>query len=52
VADAFGETHDVANLFIADGSLLPTSTPSNPTLTLQALATRVSDRIAERLRQG
>jgi len=50
VTDSFGESHEVANLFIADGSLFPSSTPSNPTLTIQALATRASDRIAERLK--
>jgi len=52
VTDPFGETHDVANLFVADGSLFPGTTPSNPTLTIQALATRVAGRIAERLKQS
>lgn len=50
VTDSFGETHDVKNLFVADGSLFPSTTPSNPTLTIQALATRVARRIAERAR--
>jgi choline dehydrogenase-like flavoprotein len=52
VTDPFGETHDVANLFIADGSLFPTSTAGNPTLTIQALATRVAGRIAEKSKQA
>ena len=52
VADPFGETHDVTNLFIADSSLFPTSTPGNPTITIQALATRVAERIAVKAKRG
>jgi choline dehydrogenase-like flavoprotein len=52
VTDPYGETHEVKNLFVADGSLFPSSTPSNPTLTIQALATRVARRIAERALQA
>ncbi len=52
VTDPYGETHDIANLFIADGSLFPTSTPGNPTLTIQALATRVAQRIASKAKQS
>jgi len=48
VCNAFGQTHDVRNLFIADGSLFPTSTPANPTLTIQAMATRIAFHIDER----
>jgi len=48
VCNPFGQTHDLTNLFIADGSLFPTSTPANPTLTIQALATRVAFHIDER----
>ena len=46
VTDAGGRCHDLDNLYIADGSLFPTSTPANPTLTIQALATRVAHGIA------
>jgi choline dehydrogenase-like flavoprotein len=42
VCNPFGRTHDIENLFIADGSLFPTSTPANPTLTIQALSTRLA----------
>ena len=52
VTDSFGETHDVSNLFIADGSIFPSSTAGNPTLTIQALATRVAERIVEKSKQG
>jgi choline dehydrogenase-like flavoprotein len=40
-------THDVPNLFVCDGSVFPTSTASNPSLTIQAIAARTADRIGE-----
>jgi choline dehydrogenase-like flavoprotein len=40
VTDRYGRSHEVSNLFIADGSLFPTSTAENPTLTIVALALR------------
>ncbi len=43
VVDRFGRTHDVANLFICDGSILPTQGSANPGLTIQALAARTAD---------
>lgn len=43
VADQFGRTHDIPNLFICDGSLLPTQGSANPGLTIQALAARTAD---------
>jgi choline dehydrogenase-like flavoprotein len=43
VVDAFGRTHDIANLFICDGSILPTQGSANPGLTIQALAARTAD---------
>ncbi len=43
VADGFGRTHDIPNLFICDGSLLPTQGSANPGLTIQALAARTAD---------
>lgn len=45
VTNPFGQTHDIKNLYIADGSLFPTATPSSPTLTIQALAGRVAEGI-------
>ncbi|HEY0251924.1 MAG TPA: GMC family oxidoreductase [Kofleriaceae bacterium] len=38
VCDRTGKVHEVGNLYVADGSLFPTSSGFNPTLTLQALA--------------
>lgn len=43
VTDSFGRTHDIPNLFICDGSLLPTQGSANPGLTIQALAARTAD---------
>ena len=43
VVDRFGRTHDIPNLFICDGSILPTQGSANPGLTIQALAARTAD---------
>jgi choline dehydrogenase-like flavoprotein len=47
VVDADCRTHDVPNLFICDGSIFPTSTAVNPSLTIEAIAARTADRIRE-----
>jgi choline dehydrogenase-like flavoprotein len=43
VVDKFGRTHDVTNLLVCDGSILPTQGSANPGLTIQALAARTAD---------
>ncbi len=43
VVDKFGRSHDIANLFVCDGSILPTQGSANPGLTIQALAARTAD---------
>jgi choline dehydrogenase-like flavoprotein len=43
VVDKFGRSHDITNLFICDGSILPTQGSANPGLTIQALAARTAD---------
>jgi choline dehydrogenase-like flavoprotein len=43
VVDQFGRTHDIANLFICDGSIMPTQGSANPGLTIMALAARAAD---------
>jgi choline dehydrogenase-like flavoprotein len=43
VVDKFGRTHDIANLFVCDGSVMPTQGSANPGLTIQALAARTAD---------
>lgn len=42
VVDAHGRMWGTENLFVADGSLLPTSGGYNPTLTIQAVAWRIA----------
>jgi choline dehydrogenase-like flavoprotein len=51
VVDADCRAHDVPNLYICDGSVFPTSTAVNPSLTIQAIAARTADRIRERKRR-
>ena len=52
VVNADCRSHDVPNLFICDGSVFPTSTAVNPSLTIEAIATRTADRIADLMRRG
>jgi choline dehydrogenase-like flavoprotein len=44
--------HDVANLFLCDGSSLVTSGRGQPTMTIQALAFRAADRITAMAKRG
>lgn len=50
VVDAAGRFHGIPNLYVADGSVLPTSGGYNPTLTIQALAWRTAMLLAARFR--
>ena len=43
VIDGFGRTHDIANLFVCDGSVMPTQGSANPGLTIMAIAARTAD---------
>ena len=49
VCNKFGQTHDIANLFISDGSQFTTGAAENPTLTIVTLAIRQADYIADQL---
>ncbi len=49
VVDQYGRTHDIANLFVCDGSIFPTQGSANPGLTVQALAARTAGYL---VRQG
>ena len=40
VTNSWGQTHDIKNLFVSDGSLLSTPGSANPTLTIVALILR------------
>jgi choline dehydrogenase-like flavoprotein len=37
---------EVPNLFVADGSVMPTQGSANPALTIMALASRLAERLA------
>jgi choline dehydrogenase-like flavoprotein len=52
VLNAFGQSHDVPNLFVVDGSAFTTFPEKNPTLTIIALSMRAGRRIAELRRRG
>ena len=47
VTNSYGQTHDVANLFVAGPGLFATSGAVNPTFTLHALATRTARYLSE-----
>ncbi len=49
VCNSFGQTHDVSNLFISDGSQFTTGAAENPTLTIVSLAIRQADYIAKQM---
>ncbi|QYB01877.1 GMC family oxidoreductase [Rhodococcus sp. USK10] len=52
VVDSFGRSHDVDNLYIADGSIFVTSGSANPTCTISALALRVGRKVVEDVTAG
>jgi choline dehydrogenase-like flavoprotein len=52
VVDADGRSWEIPNLWVCDGSLFPTSGGVNPSLTIQALALRIADRIQARAARG
>jgi choline dehydrogenase-like flavoprotein len=49
VTNRWGQTHDIPNLFVSDGSVFTSSAAANPTLTIVSLAIRQADHIAERM---
>ena len=52
VLNAFNQMHEVANVFVVDGSAFPNSSEKNPTLSIVALSWRATDYLAEELRSG
>jgi choline dehydrogenase-like flavoprotein len=52
VVNRWGQSHDVKNLFVSDGSQFTTGAAENPTLTIVALAIRQADRIASEMSKG
>ena len=41
------QVHDVGSLYVVGGSAVPTALGVNPQITIMALATRASERIAD-----
>ncbi len=49
VVNGFGQSHDINNLFVSDGSQFTTGGAENPTLTIVTLAIRQADYIAKQM---
>lgn len=49
VVNSFGQSHDIDNLFVSDGSQFTSSGACNPTLTIVALAIRQAEYIANEM---
>lgn len=52
VCNKWGQTHDIGNLFISDGSQFTTGASENPTLTIVSLAIRQAEHIAGQMGKG
>jgi choline dehydrogenase-like flavoprotein len=52
VVDSDHRVFGVPNLYVVDGSVLPTQGAANPALTIMALAARAADRLIARGRRG
>ena len=51
VVNGWGQTHDVENLFVIDGSVFASAAAVNPTSTIQAFALRAAAHIADTRRE-
>jgi choline dehydrogenase-like flavoprotein len=49
VVNKWGQSHDIANLFVSDGSQFTTGAAENPTLTIVTLAIRQAEYIARQM---
>jgi choline dehydrogenase-like flavoprotein len=52
VVNKWGQTHEVKNLFVSDGSQFTSGAACNPTLTIVALAIRQADAMAAMMSRG
>lgn len=52
VVNAYGQAHDVDNLFVADGGTFVSQPHKNPTWTILALSMRTADYIVDQRRKG
>jgi choline dehydrogenase-like flavoprotein len=48
VVDSDHRVWDVPNLFVCDGSVMPTQGSANPALTIMALASRLAERLGNK----
>jgi choline dehydrogenase-like flavoprotein len=46
VVNSYGQTHELANLYVAGCGIFPTESSSNPTFTLNALSLRGAEQLA------
>jgi hypothetical protein len=51
VVNSFGQTHDVKNLFVVDGSIFVSAGNQNPTWTILALSMHCTTYLAEELKK-
>ncbi len=52
VCNPWGQTHEIKNLFVSDGSQFVSASSANPTLTIIALALRQSRYLSQALKNG
>jgi choline dehydrogenase-like flavoprotein len=52
VVNKWGQSHDIPNLFVSDGSQFTSGASENPTLTIVALAIRQADHISGEMGKG
>ena len=46
VTNSYGQTHELANLYVAGSGIFPTAGASNPTYTILALSLRGAEHLA------
>ena len=52
VCNTWGQSHDIDNLFISDGSLFPSAACENPTLTIVAMVLRQAEYLVGEINRG
>jgi choline dehydrogenase-like flavoprotein len=48
IADSYGQTHEISNLWVAGPGLFPTEGTSNPTFTIFAVSQRGAEKLVSR----
>ncbi len=52
VTNSFGQTHDIKNLFVVDGSIFVSASCQNPTWMIMALCWRAMDYVKDEMKRG